>query len=233
MKKQLIIIGITLVLITVGLSGCLNEEKTIVVEEVYDQFYGEWDTDIPDHKVWNFKTSHELWVEFYNGTTQNYGEFKVFNEQLWLFNDVVHYTYEFSVGGSVLTLSVDGTSQGLPAFIVLTKSNYQPPQGGSDNPPSFNADNFTMDDTCWPEYQKDGKVWVNFTVQNIGGYGAAVVYCRICQGTGDYQSCGNGTIYNQTQQRNIYLSNEQTKVISFVFTGINCATSSDCYGNNY
>jgi hypothetical protein len=111
-----------------------------------------------------------------------------------------------------------------------TPDDYQPPQGDSNNPPILQAVNFTVEDNCLPAFQKDGTVWVNFTVQNIGGYGEGVVYCRLFQGTVGYENCGNGTVYNLTKNTQmIYFPLNSEYNARFKFEGVNCENGSGCY----
>ena len=75
-----------------------------------------------------------------------------------------------------------------------------------------------------------GIAWINFTVTNYGGRGNAWVYARVYQGIGDYEMCGNGTIYNQTQNEIISLDQYETLQMSFAFTGVDCTQGIGCYG---
>ena len=99
--------------------------------------------------------------------------------------------------------------------------------------PNFYMSNGGYEDNCESVFPGNGTVWINFTITNAGGAGMVKAYAKVYQGIENYEFCGNGTIYNQTQQQGIYLSNEQSEDVSFVFTGINCATGTGCYGNNY
>ena len=75
-----------------------------------------------------------------------------------------------------------------------------------------------------------GIAWINCTVTNYGGRGSTWVYARVYQGIGDYEMCGNGTIYNQTQSEMINLDQYGTLQMSFAFTGVDCTQGTGCYG---
>ena len=89
-------------------------------------------------------------------------------------------------------------------------------------------------DTCASTYPQSGTVWVNFTITNYGGRGTICAYARVYQRILNYQSCGNGNIYNQTQKSQEYTLDQDASVdVRFVFTGINCTTGTACHGNRY
>jgi len=75
-----------------------------------------------------------------------------------------------------------------------------------------------------------GTVWVNYSVTNYGGRRNAVAYAQVYQGIGEYEWCGNGTIYNQTKSQFIKLDQNGNIALSFVFTGVDCTQGSNCYG---
>jgi hypothetical protein len=81
--------------------------------------------------------------------------------------------------------------------------------------------------------QSNGTVWVNFSFMNLGSRGGVTAYAHVYQGIGNYSYCGNGTIYNQTQSHKYSIENDEKVFVSFVFTGVNCATGSGCYGSRY
>jgi hypothetical protein len=226
MKKQLIIIGITLVLIIVGFSGC-EEELTPTMKNEYSKFYGTWNTNASDGQVWTFRTSKELMVVS-NGTTYGVGTFDIRAIGIiWLFNPKVIYNYEFSNNDRKLTLTVDGGSLGHPTALVLTKSGTPPSSSGN---PNFYMSNPLVEDNC-SAILGNGTVWVNFTIQNIGGSGSKVVYARIYQGIENFQYCPG--IFDETKMKTISLNNGQITNVSFVFIGIDCRNGSGCYGSNY
>ena len=76
-----------------------------------------------------------------------------------------------------------------------------------------------------------GTVWVNYTATNYGGRGTGFAKAQIYQGIEEYQWCGNGTIYNQTQQKFITLEQNAVITLSFVFTGVDCTQGIGCYGH--
>jgi hypothetical protein len=94
--------------------------------------------------------------------------------------------------------------------------------------PNFYLNNNIVMNNCNTINQTNGTIWVNFTVTNMGGGGYCHPWARVYYDTEGYQSCGDGTVYNQTQYRSFQLLNNQSEVVSFVFTGINCANSG-CY----
>ena len=81
--------------------------------------------------------------------------------------------------------------------------------------------------------QSNGTVWVNFSFQNLGSRDQVWANAQVYQGVGNYSFCGNGTIYNQTQRHVYTLENNEAVFVSFVFTGVNCASGSGCYGSRY
>jgi len=88
-------------------------------------------------------------------------------------------------------------------------------------------------DNCESTYPGNGTVWVNYTVTNYGDRGRVVVWAKVYQGIENYQYCGNGTIYNESQWQEYELNNDESAHVSFIFTGINCATGTGCYGCEY
>jgi len=97
--------------------------------------------------------------------------------------------------------------------------------------PNFYMSNGGNEDNCSSTFRGNGKVWINYTITNTGAAGEVKAYAQVYQGIENYQFCGNGTIYNQTQQQNIYLSHQESRNVTFLFTGVNCATGTSCYGN--
>lgn len=100
-------------------------------------------------------------------------------------------------------------------------------------PPDFRVSGLTLMDNCESTYPQLGTAWVNFTVTNHGSEGTAVIHCQVYQGILNYQLCGNGTIYNQTRSTRITIKNEESKDVSFTFSGINCENGTNCWGYNY
>jgi hypothetical protein len=224
MKKQLIIIGITLVLITVGLSGCDDDDEAGVIEGEYGRFYGTWNTDIPDNKFWNFESSKELLVEFSDGTTHNSGKFKLFNKQLFLFDSTVCYTYEFSVNDRALTLTVDGDDLGHPTYIVLTKYVTAPERPNFEIISQEASDNFAT----VSEGGYTGTVWVNVTIKNTGADGLQSIYAEVYQGIGNFTNCGIG--YNSNNVQQTYLAKGESTTLTFTFVGVENHNNTGCYG---
>ena len=118
MKKQLVIIGILALLLSVGLSGCNEISNVFLTDE--DKLIGTWN-------------SEGIWVDLPtvivfspNGTFKSTIDFSVIqttSEGIWDMNDgiitmeivdvnsPIHYTYQFSEDSRILTLtSIDGSN---------------------------------------------------------------------------------------------------------------------------
>jgi hypothetical protein len=124
----------------------------------------------------------------------------------------------------VLTLSVDGDSQYLPAFIVLIKSEpvWEEPnfeiisQEASDNFATVSEGGYT------------GTVWVNVTIKNTGANGTQSIYAEVYQGIGNFTNCGIG--YNSNTVKTTYLAKGESTILNFTFVGVENHNNSGCYG---
>jgi len=93
------------------------------------RFVGEWEQDLGfgGKFLWKFNSDSTLETGSSGGAMYNAGTWKVNGNQLYLYNNVVRYTYELSNNGNTLTLNIFGNSFGYPMSIVLTKKGQQGP----------------------------------------------------------------------------------------------------------
>ena len=113
MKKQLVIIGIVAVLVTVGLSGCETERDRLVVEK--SKFVGTWQNSTID-----FTTTINF---FLNGTCEYdivSGTWNVTDGKLVIvFSDGYSRIYDYVFSNNDRTLSLTQTTVGVAK--VFTK----------------------------------------------------------------------------------------------------------------
>jgi|GEM_PF-954404 len=112
MKKQLIIVGIIVLLVCVGLSGC-NEQKPIInTENDSAKFIGSWDSTVfSPFSTWNFYSDGSFFPGYWTGL---YRSWYLDNGKLVIniSQSRSYYNYEFSNDNRTLTLN---------GSIVLTK----------------------------------------------------------------------------------------------------------------
>jgi len=90
------------------------------------RFVGEWEQNTLDSPfLWKFNSDSTLETGSSGGAMNNVGTWKVNNTQLYLYNDTVCYTYEFSNNKNTLTLNISGESDSYPVNLVLTKKGQQ------------------------------------------------------------------------------------------------------------
>ena len=107
MKKQLLLVGITIMLLTIGLSGCTQEDTT---SGEMKKFIGTWNADVNDVFIFSENGACK-----YVDTS---GTYSVENNQLStvLNNGQTRtYTYEFSDNGNTLALTT------IPDNVVITE----------------------------------------------------------------------------------------------------------------
>jgi hypothetical protein len=105
MKKQLVIVGITLVLITIGLSGCLNNNGG----GINNKFVGKWrNIDAqPGYKGYYYKT-----ITFYSDKRVEFTN--------WI-NESASGTYEYNETN--LTIHLTGVESATESFSYIFTDN--------------------------------------------------------------------------------------------------------------
>src|SRR5512136_3004541 len=112
MKKQFLIIGIILLLVTVGLSGCNQINSSYAIEK--NKFVGTWIYLVPTGEGTNYTFTYYF---FSNGTFifnrpngVTNGTFDIIDGNLWLTTsangnkDYGEYSYEFSENNTKLAI---------------------------------------------------------------------------------------------------------------------------------
>ena len=121
MNKHLIPLGIAVLLICVGLSGCTDSPTNDLSAEEKIMFIGIWAVEEPEDEIynttWTFYDNDTIKVTFdLQGQPLGYwGTYQIENGQLYLTSPVTTpptatYDYEFSDGDNRLTLSNDETT---------------------------------------------------------------------------------------------------------------------------
>jgi hypothetical protein len=90
------------------------------------RFVGEWEQNtIQGPFLWVFNNDSSLETTGPEGIATNVGAWNVNGTELWLYNDLVCYSYAFSADGTTLSLTVIGESYGHPTQIILLKTGQQ------------------------------------------------------------------------------------------------------------
>jgi hypothetical protein len=117
MKKQLVIIGILALLVSVGLSGCNEISNVFLTDE--DKLIGTWNSegiwsDIPTVIVFSSNGTFKSTIDFFDFQTTSNGEWDMNDGTITMeIVDVIpqtNYTYQFSENSRTLTLTpIDGS----------------------------------------------------------------------------------------------------------------------------
>jgi hypothetical protein len=120
MKKQLVIIGILAIIITVGLSGCTTNNNSSKLNK--EKILGRWTTTILDTPITvtlNFFTNGSFY-EGLNETTVIWGTYTMTDETIALQNGEVTHTVDYTFSNNDKTLTLLETGDG-GVYLELTK----------------------------------------------------------------------------------------------------------------
>ncbi len=121
MKKQLVIIGIVAILVTVGLSGCIDNNN-VSLKTNKEKVLGRWTATIsgtPITAIMNFFTNGSYY-EGLNETTVIWGIYKMTDETIVLQSEGTTHIVEYSFSNNYNILTLTETDDG-GVYLVLIK----------------------------------------------------------------------------------------------------------------
>jgi hypothetical protein len=128
-QNRFAIFGIVTVVVAVAVGAIILVSLfsgSSPTKSIDTRFVGEWEQNtIQGALLWTFKNDSSLETTSPEGITTNIGAWNVNGSQLWLYNDLVCYSYAFSTDGTTLSLTVVGESYGHPTQIILLKEGQQ------------------------------------------------------------------------------------------------------------
>jgi hypothetical protein len=136
-KKLIIgILAIVIVAVIVAVIILFLLGGTVTFSGADSRIVGEWEQNLGSGGtfLWKFNSDSNLETGSSGGAMYNVGTWKVNGNQLYLYNNMVRYTYELSNNGNTLTLNMFGNSSGYPMNIVLTKKGHQSPNQTTQTP---------------------------------------------------------------------------------------------------
>ena len=128
-QNRVAIFGIVTVVVAIAVGAIImvslfsgsNPTKSIDT-----RFVGEWEQNtIQGPLLWVFNNDSSLETTDSDGIATNVGAWTVNGTQLWLYNNLVCYSYMFSTDETTLSLTVVGESYGHPTQIILLKKGQQ------------------------------------------------------------------------------------------------------------
>jgi outer membrane lipoprotein SlyB len=121
MKKQLVIIGIVAILVSVVLSGCIDN-NTVSSKTYEEKILGQWTATIsgtPITVIMNFFTNGSFY-EGINETTVIWGTYTMTGKTIALHYGAIIHTVEYSFSNNDNTLTLKETSDG-GVYLVLIR----------------------------------------------------------------------------------------------------------------
>jgi len=126
-RKKLMIglLGIIIAVIIVAILVVYFLGGTNPLNVADSRFVGEWEQNtIGSPRQWIFDSDSTLDISPTTDTLIN-GSWKVTNNQICLYSEIICYTFEFSDDGNIVNLTRVGSSDNYPDTIILSKKGLQ------------------------------------------------------------------------------------------------------------